>query len=110
MSKIETRIEQVQKRIDQERARLRDLKAREGAQKRKRDTRRKIVFGYAFLKWLAAHPAGERRRILSAVHATLKDREKQDFPLDVTLKELAERDPKHETPNRHDPTPRLPFE
>ncbi|SFO34424.1 hypothetical protein SAMN04487859_12919 [Roseovarius lutimaris] len=110
MSSIETQIAQVQKRIDQERARLKDLRARDGAQKRKRDTRRKIIFGYAFLEWLAARPADERRRLLTAVHAGLKDRERQDFPLDVTLKELAEADPSPETPERHDPTPCLPFE
>jgi hypothetical protein len=49
MQNFATRIAKIQDNIEQEQQRLRELKARETAQDRKDDTRRKILYGAAFL-------------------------------------------------------------
>ena len=90
MTPVEKQIAALEEKIARERAKLADAKVKAAAQHRKRDTRRKILFGYAFLDWLATLPPAERKRIASLVHGRLKSREREAFPLREVLQELAE--------------------
>ena len=85
MTPIEKQIAALQEKISRERAKLADAKAKAASQSRKRDTRKKILFGYALLDWASTLPQPERKRILSLIHARLKTREREAFPLREAL-------------------------
>lgn len=85
MTPIEKQIATLEEKIARERAKLADAKAKAAVQSRKRDTRRKILFGYALLDWASTLPQPERKRILSLIHARLKKREREAFPLREVL-------------------------
>jgi hypothetical protein len=53
-----------------------------------RNTRKKILLGYAFLDWLTTLPKPERQRILKLVHVRLKEKERTAFPLAEILRDL----------------------
>ena len=77
MPKYADKIAKIEKKIEQERQHLRDLKARETAQKRKDDTRRKILYGAAILSLMEKLPAEKKRETLEKLHQhirTEKDR------------------------------------
>ena len=58
-----------------------DAKAKAAAQSRKRDTRRKILFGYAFLDWLTTLPQPERKRLASALHLAQRGQRRKQLRL-----------------------------
>ncbi|HEY9038620.1 MAG TPA: hypothetical protein VIN05_06730 [Roseovarius sp.] len=88
MTPIQKQIVVLEEKISRERAKLADAKAKAAAQNRKRDTRRKILFGYALLDWASTLPQPERKRILSLIHARLKKRERVAFPLREALDDV----------------------
>lgn len=88
MTPTEKQIATLEAKIAREREKLADAKAKAVAQSRKRDTRRKILFGYAFLDWLTTLPQPERKRILTLVHTRLKERERGAFPLADVLRDV----------------------
>ncbi|WP_353475480.1 hypothetical protein PVT71_18125 [Salipiger sp. H15] len=110
MTHTEKQIATLVAKIARERQKLADAKAKAAAQSRKRDTRRKILFGYAFLDWLTTLSSTERKRIASLVHGRLTQRERDAFPLREVLRQIAEA--AVEQPSRgdeKDPTGTLPF-
>ena len=110
MTPIEKQIAASEAKIMKERAKLADAKAKAAAQNRKRDTRRKVLFGYAFLDWTATLPQAERKRIVSLVHARLKRREREAFPLRDVLQQIAEPAvEQHLEGDEKDPTEDLPL-
>lgn len=111
MTPVEKQIAALEEKIARERAKLADAKVKAAAQHRKRDTRRKILFGYAFLDWLTTLPSNERKRIASLVHGRLKPRERETFPLREVLQDLAEAAAARATPpeDRAPDTGSLPF-
>ncbi len=69
--------------IEQARARLRDLQARASKQRRRDETRRKIIYGAAFLALLEDLKEDQRARTLDRVHAQIarpSDRAFLDLP------------------------------
>lgn len=88
MTPVEKQIAALEAKIAKERAKLSDAKAKAAVQNRKRDTRKKILFGYAFLDWLTTLPKSERKRILRLVHVRLKERERTAFPLAEILNDV----------------------
>lgn len=88
MTPTEKQIAALEAKIAREREKLADAKAKAAAQSRKRDTRCKILFGYAFLDWLTTLTKPERHRILKLVHTRLKERERIAFPFAEILNDV----------------------
>tara|TARA_R100000687_G_scaffold72940_1_gene63297 strand:+ start:3237 stop:3587 length:351 start_codon:yes stop_codon:yes gene_type:complete len=111
MPPLEKQIAALEAKIVKERAKLADAKAKAAMQIRKRDTRRKILFGYAFLDWTSNLPRLERNRIVGLVHAQLKVKEREAFPLREVLRDIEARANKQVNPeSTTDPVaPCLPF-
>lgn len=110
MTHTEKQIAALEAKIAREREKLADAKAKAAAQSRKRDTRRKILFGYAFLDWLTALPRSERQRILKLVHVRLKERERIAFPLAEILNHVDAAAVAHTSAKKDDAdTAQLPF-
>jgi len=62
MPKINAKIEDIERKIEQQRNRLKDLKAQATKQERKDDARRKLLYGAAYLTALETLSADSRRR------------------------------------------------
>lgn len=77
MPKIDEQIADVEKKLEQHRNRLRDLKAQATRQERKDDARRKLLYGAAYLAGLESLSEDARRRSLERIEAFItrpKDR------------------------------------
>lgn len=110
MTPTEKQIAALEAKIAREREKLADAKAKAAAQSRKRDTRCKILFGYAFLDWLTSLPKPERQRILKLVHVRLKERERIAFPLAEILIDVDAAAEAHVSARTEDAeTAQLPF-
>ena len=110
MTPTEKQIAALETKIARERAKLADARAKAADQSRKRDTRRKILFGYAFLDWLTTLPKPERQRILRTVHVRLKERERIAFPLAEILQDIDAAAATHVSERTDDAdTAQLPF-
>lgn len=79
MSPLELQIAALEKKIARERERLSNAKARAVAENRKRDTRRKILYGAAYLSALATLPERQREQSLERVHAHIRKVRDQEF-------------------------------
>ncbi len=79
MSSIEKQIAALEEKIARERARLSDAKARAVAENRKRDTRRKILYGAAYLSGLATLSERQREQSLERVHAQIRKQRDREF-------------------------------
>lgn len=103
MSKLDEKIARLEQEIAQQRARLSDLAQRKMAEDRKAETRRKIIYGGAFLAHVADLPAEKRARILSAIHKYINRKADRGF---LGLAPLPERKaddaPAGETPDMFD--------
>ncbi|MBP0485178.1 hypothetical protein [Sagittula salina] len=110
MTPTEKQIAALEAKIARERAKLADAKAKAADQSRKRDTRRKILFGYAFLDWLTTLAKAERQRFLRIVHVRLKERERIAFPLAEILHDIDAAAAAHVSARTDDTeTAQLPF-
>ena len=79
MPKYADKIAKIERKIEQERQRLRDLRARETAQKRKDDTRRKILYGAAILSLIEGLPEEKRRETFDRVHRHVRKARDREF-------------------------------
>lgn len=79
MPKYADKISKIEKKIEQERQQLRDLKARETAQQRKDDTRRKILYGAAILSLIESLPAEKKRESLERVQRHVRAEKDRKF-------------------------------
>ena len=79
MTKYTDRIAKLQEKIDQEQQRLRDLKARENAQERKNDARRKILYGAAFLALMNDRDEGVRLKSFEKIHQYVRSPKDRKF-------------------------------
>lgn len=79
MTTLEKQINALEKKIVRERARLSDAKARAAAEHRKRDTRRKILYGAAYLSGLNTLSEQQRRQSLERVHAHIRTERDREF-------------------------------
>lgn len=77
MLKIDDQIAEIEKRMEQQRNRLRDLKAQATRQDRKDDARRKLLYGAAYLAALPSLSEDAQKRSLARIEACItrpKDR------------------------------------
>ena len=78
MPTIDQQIDALEKKVEEYHNRLRDLKVRASKQRQKDNTRRKVLYGAAFLISLDSIAEEERKRCLERVEACIsrsKDRE-----------------------------------
>lgn len=78
MPRIDDQIAEIEKKMEQQRNRLRGLKAQATRQDRKDDARRKLLYGAAYLAGLGTLSEDARKRSLGRVEAQItraKDRE-----------------------------------
>lgn len=78
MPKIDEQIDAIERKMEQHRNRLRDLKAQATKQERKDDARRKLLYGAAYLAGLETLSEDARKRSRTRVEALItrpKDRE-----------------------------------
>jgi hypothetical protein len=108
MSNLAERIAKIQEKIDQEQQRLRNLKARETAQDRKDDTRRKILYGAAFLASVKDEKDERQVKSFEKVHSFIFNSKDRKFLGIAELKEKT--NPKEdEQCSKESQTPDLPF-
>jgi len=67
MTKLDEQIERAKKKLEQEKARLSDLQQKQKTQAQKDETRRKIIYGAALLRYLETVGSGKRATILSMI-------------------------------------------
>lgn len=79
MPEYADKIAKIEKKIEQERQQLRDLKARETVQKRKDDTRRKILYGAAILSLIDGLSEEKRSETLDRVHRHIRNAKDREF-------------------------------
>ena len=79
MPRYAEKIAKTEERLEQQRQRLRDLKAQETAQERKDDTRRKILYGAAFLSMLKQFSEERRQASLEAIHKVITRKQDRDL-------------------------------
>ncbi|HDY95482.1 hypothetical protein LCGC14_0510690 [marine sediment metagenome] len=83
MPKYTEQIAKIEERLEQQRQRLRDLKAQETKQHRRDETRRKILYGAAFLSLVDKLPEEKRHSSLDRIQRYIcraKDREFLGLP------------------------------
>jgi len=108
MSNLADRIAKIQEKIDQEQQRLSDLKARETAQERKNDARRKILYGAAFLALVKDQEDERQAKSFKKIHEFIYNRKDRKF---LGLSEPTEKSQSDEDEQNIDSTetPDLPF-
>lgn len=79
MSKSQRRIEALTKEIEQKKALLSDLAQKAKEENRRNETRRKILYGGAFLAYLAALPPDKKRQATAAIEARITNRKDRHF-------------------------------
>lgn len=79
MAKVEQKIQDIEKKIEQKRQQVRDLKAMATRQERKDDTRRKILYGAAFLSAVKAQAADAQEKSLARLHAHIRNPKDRAF-------------------------------
>jgi hypothetical protein len=77
--KISDQIAALEQRMEQERQRMRDLKAQESKQMRKDDARRKIILGGATIAMLASLDGERRQRFEAKLHQHIGRPTDRDF-------------------------------
>lgn len=79
MPKIDEQIDAIEKKMEQHRNRLRDLKAQATKQERKDDARRKLLYGAAYLAALSSLSEDARKRSLERIEAHIIRPKDRDF-------------------------------
>ncbi|MGR3565062.1 MAG: hypothetical protein ACU0FH_20460 [Heliomarina sp.] len=79
MAKYSDEIEKLEQRMEQLRQRQRDLKAKETRQQRADDTRRKILYGAAFLAAVQNLSEEKRAQSLARLHARIRNPKDRAF-------------------------------
>jgi hypothetical protein len=108
MPKITAQIEDIERKMEQHRNRLRGLKAQATKQERKDDTRRKLLYGAAYLCGLETLTADARQRSLDRVESHItrpKDREFLGLAPLPAMEEMS----KNAEPKDEGGTANLPF-
>ncbi len=83
MSRTEKKIEALAREIEQKNALLSDLNQKAKEEKRRADTRRKIIYGAAFLAYANSLSSENTEKAYSAVHKRItnkKDRQTLGLP------------------------------
>jgi lipid II:glycine glycyltransferase (peptidoglycan interpeptide bridge formation enzyme) len=83
MTKYADQIAKIEEQLEQQKQRLRNLKAQETKQQRKDDARRKILYGAAFLALINDMTVERQQTALDNVHKRIraaKDRAFLDLP------------------------------
>lgn len=109
MANIDQKIDDIEKKIEQHRQRLRDLKAQSTKQERKDDARRKILYGAAYLAGLSTLSERQREQSLERIHAHIRAKRDREFlgldALDDQSTTAQKRDITSDSSETHD----LPF-
>ncbi len=88
MPKYTDQIAKIEERLEQQRQRLRDLKAQETKQNGRDDTRRKILYGAAFLSLVDKLPEEKRHPSLDRIQRYISRAKDREFlglpPLDAS--------------------------
>lgn len=79
MPKITQQIQEVERKMEQHRNRLKDLKSKATKQERRDDGRRKLLYGAAYLSGLNTLSADARRRSLDRVERHISRPKDRDF-------------------------------
>ncbi len=79
MTKYADQIAKIEEQLEQKKQRLRGLKAQETTQQRKDDTRRKILYGAAFLTMLEQFTDERRLASLEAIHKAITNPKDRKF-------------------------------
>ncbi|MEP1592346.1 hypothetical protein [Sulfitobacter sp.] len=107
MPKVDDRIAAMEKKMEQDRSRLRDLKAQATKQERKDDARRKLLYGAAYLAGLETLSEDARKRSLARVEAHVTRPKDRIF---LGLRTMSEDSAETETSLLNSNwTPNLPF-
>lgn len=77
--KYTDQIARVEEKLEQQRQRLRNLKAQETKQQRKDDTRRKILYGAAFLALMNDRDEGVRLKSFEKIHQYVRNPKDRNF-------------------------------
>lgn len=90
MSKLEKKIADIELKMEQQRNRLRDLKAQATEQDRKDDARRKLLYGAAYLTALEALPQDKQRQSRARIEAYITRPKDREFLGLALMKDAAE--------------------
>lgn len=77
--KYADQIARVEEKLEQQRQRLRNLKAQETSQQRKDDARRKILYGAAFLALMNDRDEGVRLKSFEKIHQYVRSPKDRKF-------------------------------
>lgn len=108
MPKLTAQIEEIERKMEQHRNRLKDLKSKATKQKRKDDARRKLLYGVAYLAGLETLSDDARKRSLARVEAHITRPKDRAF---LGLEQLPndETSQKKINSGKTEHTPELPF-
>ncbi|MCE0506113.1 hypothetical protein LR948_12150 [Roseivivax sp. GX 12232] len=88
MSKYREKIARIEEKVAQDQQRLRDLKSRETAERRRNDTRRKILYGAAILSLIDTLPEDKKEDFLRRIHRHIhKEKDRTFLELEEPLEE-----------------------
>ncbi|MGJ8556988.1 MAG: hypothetical protein ACSHW6_08100 [Sulfitobacter geojensis] len=79
MSRIEKKIETLTREIEQKNALLSDLAQKAKEESRRADTRRKIIYGSAFLAYSNSLSSENKEKAHSAVHKLITNKKDRQF-------------------------------
>lgn len=79
MAKYSAEIDKLEQKMERLRARQRDLKAKESRQKRSDETRRKIIYGAAFLGAVQNLSEEKRAQSLEKLHSRIRNPKDRAF-------------------------------
>ncbi len=79
MSRNQKRIEALTREIEQKKALLSDLAQKAKEDERRADARRKIIYGGAFLAYLATLSTERRPRVKSAIDSMITNKKDRQF-------------------------------
>ena len=108
MPNVDDQIAAIEKKMEQQRNRLRDLKAQATKQERKDDARRKLLYGAAYLAGLETLAEDARRRSMERVEAHIT-RPKDRIFLGLPIRDDSEQSGREGSTGDGSGTPDLPF-
>ena len=109
MPKVDDQIADIERKMEQHRNRLKDLKAQATKQERKNDARRKLLYGAAYLSGLETLSSEARRRSLERVELNIMRPKDREF-LGLIPLEKSEPKPGRTESGDAPNTPDLPFD
>ena len=79
MANSQKKIDALTKEIEQKKALLSDLSQKAKAERRRDDTRKKIIYGGAFLAYLGTLPTEQKTRVKSAIERKIVNKKDRQF-------------------------------